>query len=90
MGVTIVFSVVIGLVLNHPCLQLMGWIGVIITTFIGLNTFTTEPILLFVQIPIGIVISCGLATVGYKLTQYRPVLRVYCQRLWRALQRMEH
>lgn len=85
-GVIIIFSVLIGLVLNHPCLQLMGWIGAIIATFIALISLPTAPLFVFIQIPIGIVLSCGLATVGYKLTKYRPFFVVYCKRFWRALQ----
>jgi hypothetical protein len=89
-GVMILF-VIIGLVLDHPVLQLVGWLGGIATLFIGIFSFSLkhgeyeDPVEDLVIIPIGIVVSCGLVSMGYNLTRYRAYLVYHCRRLWRLM-----
>jgi hypothetical protein len=91
-GVTataLLFLVVIGLVLNHPVLQVMGWVSAMWTVVITISSFVRpsshEYFEIFVVIPIGIVMSCGLISAGYRLTQYRAYTVWYSRRLWLAL-----
>jgi hypothetical protein len=53
--------VVIGLVLNHPVLEVMGWVSAMATVVITISSFVhPDSHDMFLVIPIGIVTSCGL------------------------------
>lgn len=82
-GVMILF-VMIGLILDHPVSQLVGWLGGIATLFIGIFSFSSKHGKLenLVIIPIGIVVSCGFVSMGYNLTRYRAYLVYHSRRLW--------
>jgi hypothetical protein len=85
-AIALVLLVVIGLVLNHPVLQVMGWVSAMGTVVITISSFVTpNSDDIFLVIPIGIVISCGLVSAGYHLTRYRAYIIWYSRRLWRAL-----
>eukprot|EP00542_Grammatophora_oceanica_P015032 CAMPEP_0194037272 /NCGR_PEP_ID=MMETSP0009_2-20130614/9611_1 /TAXON_ID=210454 /ORGANISM="Grammatophora oceanica, Strain CCMP 410" /LENGTH=131 /DNA_ID=CAMNT_0038679369 /DNA_START=43 /DNA_END=438 /DNA_ORIENTATION=- len=84
LGVTLVC---IGLVLNHPLLQLCGWIGAIVTIVMAVvAVFDPYPWDLLLTIPLSIVISFGLASLGFYLSKYRLHMIIYSRRLWRALE----
>jgi hypothetical protein len=86
-GVTsLLFLVIVGLILNHPVLQVMGWMSAMGTVMNTISYFVypnTHDILL--QITMGIVMSCGLVSAGYRLTRYRAYIVWYSRSLWRAL-----
>jgi hypothetical protein len=90
-GVTataLLFLVVIGLILNHPVLQMMGCVSVMGTIVLAFSSFVqpqTNRHELFLVIPIGIAMSCGLVSTGYRLTRYRAYMVWYSRRLWGAL-----
>lgn len=89
----VALTVVIGLLLNHPLLQVMGWLGAIVTLILALTAFVSPmfdamEVLLLVT-PIGLVMSCGLAALGYKIGKCRPYFVVYTRRVWRAMKAAE-
>jgi hypothetical protein len=67
----------------------MGWVSAMWTVVITISSFVRpsshEYFEIFVVIPIGIVMSCGLISAGYRLTQYRAYTVWYSRRLWLAL-----
>jgi hypothetical protein len=79
--------VVIGLVLNHPVIQILG-VGVALLPLM-LLFFIRDPdelmFLLFVLTPMCIVISCGLVFLGHQCSKYRPYIVVYSRQLWRTM-----
>jgi hypothetical protein len=83
----IILCVIVGLVLDHPVLQFVGWLSGIMTTFIGIFSFFSKrgDFENLIMIPIGIVVSCGLVSVGYTLTKYRAYLVYNTRRLWRLM-----
>mmetsp|Transcript_30019 Transcript_30019/g.49584 ORF Transcript_30019/g.49584 Transcript_30019/m.49584 type:complete len:645 (+) Transcript_30019:315-2249(+) len=86
----VVVCVFIGFLLNHPLLQLFAWIGAIVTVFVFfIAVIVSDTGTLFMVIPVCIVTSCGLATLGYQLAKYRTYLVVYSRRLWRAMVALE-
>lgn len=85
----VILGMVCGLVLDHPILQISGWIVGIGAIFAGFFIFflngNSEAYEAFFIIPIGIVGGCGLVSAGQCLTKYRAFLRFYLRRLWRAV-----
>jgi hypothetical protein len=79
----VVLSSIVGVLLNHPVLQLMGWIAGTAFVCFGLLSFlvySTD----FELVPAGLVIGCGLVTLGHALTKYRAYVVYYAKKLWRA------
>jgi hypothetical protein len=77
-----------GLALDHPVLQLGGWIGGPFAVFLLLFYSITDSIdwlELVAFIPLSVLIACGMVTAGNQLTRYRPFLLFYLRRLWRSL-----
>jgi hypothetical protein len=72
-----VLGVIVGLILDHPVLQFVGWLVGIVTLCFGIFNL--------ILIPIGIVVSCGMVSVGYALTRYRQYLVYSTRRLWRMM-----
>jgi hypothetical protein len=82
----LVLSSIVGVLLNHPVLQLMGWIGGTTFVCLGLLFFVgyridNEP---WIMVPAGLVIGCGLVTLGHALTKYRAYVVYYAKNLWRS------
>jgi hypothetical protein len=82
----LVLSSIVGVLLNHPVLQLMGWIGGTAFVCLGLLFFVgyridNEP---WIMVPAGLVIGCGLVTLGHALTKYRAYVVYYAKNLWRS------
>jgi len=83
----IVLCIIVGILLNHPVLQLAGWIGGATAVFVGIFSFflgggDIEDLL---EVPLSIIIGCGLVSAGYTLTKYRAYILFYLRRLWRAM-----
>ncbi len=81
-----VLSSIVGVLLNHPVLQLMGWIGGTAFVCFGLLFFLGygSDNELWIMVPAGLVIGCGLVTLGHALTKYRAYVVYYAKKLWRA------
>jgi hypothetical protein len=82
----VVLSSIVGVLLNHPVLQLMGWIAGTAFVCFGLLFFVgydidNEP---WIMVPAGLVIGCGLVTLGHALTKYRAYVVYYAKNLWRS------
>ena len=93
------FSSIIGVLLNHPVLQVLGWIGGTASVCYGLfgsliggrrspydvydDDMIAEQNHLW-MVPIGLVIGCGLVALGHALTKYRAYMVYYMKRLWRT------
>jgi hypothetical protein len=78
----LVLSSIVGVLLNHPVLQLMGWIGGTAYVCLGLLYFVgygidNEP---WIMLPAGLVI----VTLGHALTKYRAYVVYYAKNLWRS------
>jgi hypothetical protein len=82
----VVLSSIVGVLLNHPVLQLMGWIGGTAFVCFGLLFFLGygSDNELWIMVPAGLVIGCGLVTLGHALTKYRAYVVYYAKKLWRA------
>jgi hypothetical protein len=85
--VVLLLLVVIGLILNHPVLQLMGWGVSIVTVEVVFMAFVTPYRYSgdWIFVLIGILVSVGLVTAGHCMTRYRAYMVWYSRRLWRAL-----
>lgn len=89
-------SSVIGVLLNHPVLQLSGWIGgtalvcySLFGSLIGGRYSPYDDDMITKQnhlwmVPAGMVIGCGLVVLGHALTKYRTYVVYYMKSLWRA------
>jgi hypothetical protein len=70
-------AVGIGLVLNHPVLQIMGWLGMVFTFFIAAESVINgmqDPII----VPVALLISSGLLSLGsYVQTHLQKKYRTY-------------
>lgn len=79
-------AVGIGLVLNHPVLQIMGWLGMVLTPFVAAQSIMNG-MQEFVIVPVVLVISSGLLSMGSYIQKhfqkYRTYLVVYTRHLWR-------
>jgi hypothetical protein len=71
--------VIIGVVLNHPVLQIMGWLFGAVTLFFALLDLNAAGIL------VCLVVSCGFLRLGVSLDKHRPYLVYYSRRLTRIL-----
>jgi hypothetical protein len=71
--------VIIGVVLNHPVLQIMGWLFGAVTLFFSLLHWDAAGIL------VALVVSCGFLRLGVSLDKHRPYLMYYSRRLMRIL-----
>jgi hypothetical protein len=75
----LLLCVIIGVVLNHPVLQIMGWLFGVITLFFSLLDWDVTGIL------VALVVSCGFLRLGVSLDKHRPYLMYYSRRLTRIL-----
>ena len=87
----IIIASVIGFVLNHPVLYLLGWIGGIWAIFCGIFLLFTPAhgglsyhTGIF-SIGLGIFVGSGCATIGFNLTKYRAHVVYYLKRAWFAM-----
>jgi hypothetical protein len=61
-AIALLLLVVIGLILNHPVLEVMGWVSAMATVVLTVSSFVQPNNHdMFLVILIGIVMSCGLA-----------------------------
>jgi hypothetical protein len=80
----VVLSSIVGVLLNHPVLQLMGWIAGTAFVCFGLLFFVGYGMEPWIMVPAGLVIGCGLVTLGHALTKYRAYVVYYAKNLWRS------
>jgi hypothetical protein len=78
-------GMLVGLMLDHPVLQMVGCIGatwciswVLLSVIFGDIIRSGEAIFPFL-------VGCGMVTTGNTLKRYRPLLRYYCRRMWKRL-----
>ena len=88
--VTLVMLVMVGVLLNHPVLEIMGWVGGIGAVCLGIFSLFVYSNLehSLLMIFLGILVGCGSVTVGYNLTKYRSYIVFYLKRFWRVANRV--
>ena len=87
---TFLLLAVVGLLLDHPVLQVVGWVGGISAVLTGFLSILFGSAKFLVQnlslITFGVIGGCGSVSTGYVLTKYRVYMRYYGRKLWHALQ----
>jgi hypothetical protein len=84
---------VIGVILNHPVLQILGGVGAVATVLLVVVTIVAPEYSmnyfewgLWTIAPSGLVISCGIFSLSFSIQKYRFYLVAYLRRVWRILQ----
>jgi hypothetical protein len=98
--VTLCLAAVIGVILNHPVLQIMGGVGAVVTLLLlvlavfltpgdGFGIFThgyQSGRTFWNDVPLGLVISSGLFSLSFSIQKHRSYLVAYWRRAVRILQ----
>lgn len=94
----VIIGVVVGVLLNHPILEVLGWVGgpvfLVISCMSALLAedhyynpdWILEGISLFL---VAIIVSCGLVSTGQALRKYRAYVSYYSRRLWASIRTLE-
>jgi hypothetical protein len=94
----LILGVVVGVFLNHPILEIMGWIGgPVYVIFLSMDILRNDdhyyyPHWIFESIiwfSIAVVVSCGLVSTGRALRKYRAYVSYYGRRLWASIRSLE-
>jgi len=93
----LILSTFVGVLLNHPVLQSMGWIGGTVLVCFGMfgsllaradiddyDYYDRTSYGKLWMVPAGLIVGCGLVALGEALTKYRAYVAYYLKTLWRA------
>ena len=87
-GFLVFVGLVVGIILNHPVLQLGGWIGGTVFALRAIHEVyygwggVSEVIFTF---PLAIIGGCGMVNAGKTLKKYRAYINYYTRRMWYAM-----
>ena len=88
-GLGMISCIVIGVILNHPLLQIAGYIiapASIIFAFIETYVHYMPFMEAFATIvPLSVLVGCGMVSAGQTLRKYRAYINYYSRRLWAGI-----
>ena len=88
-GLAMICCLVIGVILNHPILQIAGYvvapasiIFALIETYVHYIPFIEA---FATIVPLTVLVGCGMVSAGQTLRKYRAYINFYARRLWTGI-----